>query len=351
MQSRRNPLHTLAALALLGATACTDAKPGRPGAADPSLVPASAFAPPAAARRDSVKAKPKAPPGPPGLRLVVNVPAGRLDLIRGDSALKSYPVSVGTSAHPTPVGTFWISTVIWNPSWHPPESAWARKRKPEPPGPRNPMGRVKLHISELYYIHGTTSVGRLGGPASHGCIRMANADIIDLTRRLHADRTPDFGRARIDSLVENSKWTRSVALDRPVRLDVVYRLAELRKEQVQLHPDVYRRSSGGVLREARELLRGKGRPEDQVEHQALTEAYQEWTRKGKARVQLAALEALYEPPQPAQPDSAAQPRLPGVEVGARADTAVAVGNDAAAPTPPGPVSSADPRPAAPVVVP
>ena len=30
------------------------------------------------------------------------------------------------------------------------------------------------------YIHGTTEEGRLGSPASHGCIRMKNKDVIDL---------------------------------------------------------------------------------------------------------------------------------------------------------------------------
>ena len=30
------------------------------------------------------------------------------------------------------------------------------------------------------YIHGTDEEGRLGTPVSHGCIRMANQDIIDL---------------------------------------------------------------------------------------------------------------------------------------------------------------------------
>ena len=30
------------------------------------------------------------------------------------------------------------------------------------------------------YIHGTSEEGRLGTPASHGCIRMKNKDVIDL---------------------------------------------------------------------------------------------------------------------------------------------------------------------------
>ncbi|OQX13262.1 MAG: hypothetical protein BWK73_12625 [Thiothrix lacustris] len=34
------------------------------------------------------------------------------------------------------------------------------------------------------YIHGTDEEGRLGNPASHGCIRMRNADVIDLFNRV-----------------------------------------------------------------------------------------------------------------------------------------------------------------------
>lgn len=34
------------------------------------------------------------------------------------------------------------------------------------------------------YIHGTDEEGRLGSPASHGCIRMRNQDVIDLFERV-----------------------------------------------------------------------------------------------------------------------------------------------------------------------
>ncbi|MDQ5768817.1 L,D-transpeptidase [Thiothrix subterranea] len=37
------------------------------------------------------------------------------------------------------------------------------------------------------YIHGTDEEGRLGNPASHGCIRMRNADVIDLFNRVDED--------------------------------------------------------------------------------------------------------------------------------------------------------------------
>ena len=37
------------------------------------------------------------------------------------------------------------------------------------------------------YIHGTDEEGRLGAPASHGCIRMSNQDVVDLYARVGVD--------------------------------------------------------------------------------------------------------------------------------------------------------------------
>ena len=34
------------------------------------------------------------------------------------------------------------------------------------------------------YIHGTSEEGRLGTPASHGCIRMKNKEVIDLYKTI-----------------------------------------------------------------------------------------------------------------------------------------------------------------------
>lgn len=43
----------------------------------------------------------------------------------------------------------------------------------------NKGGRVDSHARYIY-IHGTDEEGRLGAPASHGCIRMKNQAVIDL---------------------------------------------------------------------------------------------------------------------------------------------------------------------------
>ncbi|HUP50706.1 MAG TPA: L,D-transpeptidase [Thermoanaerobaculia bacterium] len=43
-----------------------------------------------------------------------------------------YEVAVGSPRHPTPQGEFSIDRIIWNPSWNPPDSPWARGARPKP---------------------------------------------------------------------------------------------------------------------------------------------------------------------------------------------------------------------------
>lgn len=50
---------------------------------------------------------------------------------------------------------------------------------------RNRLGRVDS-MRRYIYIHGTPDEAALGTPASHGCIRMRNADVIALFDRVEA---------------------------------------------------------------------------------------------------------------------------------------------------------------------
>ena len=38
--------------------------------------------------------------------------------------------------------------------------------------------------SRYIYIHGTNAEGALGTPSSHGCVRMSNADVVELFDRV-----------------------------------------------------------------------------------------------------------------------------------------------------------------------
>ena len=104
----------------------------------------------------------------------------------GGSAVR-YPVGVGRA------GMAWhgqatVARKLIRPSWGPPDDiARANPRLPyNIPGgsPRNPMGAAVLGLDRgNYAIHGTNDPGSIGRFVSHGCIRMFNADIMDLFNR------------------------------------------------------------------------------------------------------------------------------------------------------------------------
>ncbi|HEU0078712.1 MAG TPA: L,D-transpeptidase, partial [Longimicrobiaceae bacterium] len=155
-----------------------------------------------------------------GLSLVLNLPAFRLDLREGGELVRSSTGAVGSRRYRTPLGRFAVHRVELNPWWYPPPSPWARRDTVTPPGPRNPMGRAKLNFHELYFLHGTPQEQSLGSAASHGCVRMANADALDLARRVMAAGRPDVAAEEIEALARNHRRTRRYALQRSVPLQI-----------------------------------------------------------------------------------------------------------------------------------
>jgi lipoprotein-anchoring transpeptidase ErfK/SrfK len=118
--------------------------------------------------------------------LVVSLSKRRIYLYKGDKLVKSYPCAIGTPSHPTPKGDFKIVAKRSAPTWTNPGSAWASSMPDSiPPGPSNPLGLRALNLNAPgIRIHGTTNIGSLGTPASHGCMRVANAQIVDLFSRV-----------------------------------------------------------------------------------------------------------------------------------------------------------------------
>lgn len=195
--------------------------------------------------------------GEPSIRLVLNIPASRLDVYEEGQRTRSYDVSVGARGFETPAGSYRVFRVVWNPWWHPPASDWARGRKVAAPGPLNPMGRVKLQFAPLLYLHGTTDEGRLGAPASHGCVRMSNADVIELARLIHqhTTRVPDNV---LDMLESSPRQTRTYGLSRPVPLTVSYNIVEVYDGHIVVYPDVYRRKKSNIREQVVKVLEKEG---------------------------------------------------------------------------------------------
>jgi murein L,D-transpeptidase YcbB/YkuD len=200
---------------------------------------------------------PNAPARESALRIDINLPAFRLDAYVGDSLVRTIPVAVGMPAYRSPRGEFTITSIEWNPWWIPPASKWAKKEKVTPPGPTNPMGRVKLNFRPLYFLHGSPLDASIGSAASHGCIRLHNADAVDLARLVQRFGSPGMSEDSIDQLAADTA-TRRVELDVPIPISLRYDRVEIRAESLYVYRDVYGLATQPVLREILDLLAAHG---------------------------------------------------------------------------------------------
>jgi len=111
----------------------------------------------------------------------------KLRLFKGLKFRKSYGIAVGMAGLDTPAGRYAIQNKQVNPAWHVPNSAWAGSLAGQviPGGaPNNPLRARWLGIANGVGIHGTAEDWSIGTRASHGCIRMHVADVIDLFGRV-----------------------------------------------------------------------------------------------------------------------------------------------------------------------
>jgi lipoprotein-anchoring transpeptidase ErfK/SrfK len=112
--------------------------------------------------------------------VVVNTSERRLYYVMGGGRAIRYPVGVGKAGMAWH-GHAYIAQKNIRPAW----VAVPGVTRTIPGGsPRNPMGAAAMGLDRgNYAIHGTNDPSSIGGFVSHGCIRMYNADIMDLYRR------------------------------------------------------------------------------------------------------------------------------------------------------------------------
>jgi len=136
----------------------------------------------------------------PARRLIVDVPTQTLSVREGGETKAAFPIStskfgLGTEpgSYRTPTGRFVIAEKIGDGA---PEQTIFRSRQPvgqlEQLGGGEDLILTRIlwlsgsdpenaNTHDRYiYIHGTNQESAIGTPASHGCVRMKNADICRL---------------------------------------------------------------------------------------------------------------------------------------------------------------------------
>ena len=120
--------------------------------------------------------------------IIIDTPDKFLYLVEADGHAIRYGIGVGRPGF-TWSGVKRISRKAEWPGWTPPSQML--KRRPDLPrhmvgGEANPLGARAMYLgSSMYRIHGTNEPYTIGMNVSSGCIRMMNADVIDLYNRVN----------------------------------------------------------------------------------------------------------------------------------------------------------------------
>lgn len=142
------------------------------------------------------------------LRVEVDLAARKLHLYENGAVVSTHSVAVGSAQWPTKTGEWTIKQVVFNPEWTPPDESWAEERKPRQPGdPLNPLGRAQLVYDPPRTIHGTNQPASIGKAVSHGSIRMTNAEIVALGKRIMT----------ATGVAKDDAWYREAATKRTVK--------------------------------------------------------------------------------------------------------------------------------------
>jgi lipoprotein-anchoring transpeptidase ErfK/SrfK len=123
--------------------------------------------------------------------LIVRTPERALYYVSGKGEAIRYSVGVGREGMQWSGQSSIVSKAEW-PAWNPPAEMIKREALkghmlPDhmEGGPGNPLGARAMYIGgRIYRVHGTNNEASIGGAVSSGCIRMMNADVIDLYDRV-----------------------------------------------------------------------------------------------------------------------------------------------------------------------
>lgn len=211
---------------------------------------------------------------PTDTRVVVNIPAFRMDVFEDGSLVKSYQIGIGYPDFPLPQGLRKASSIIFNPTWTPPDSPWVAKMKDVTPGETveagsklNPLGPIKIPIGLPSLIHGGKAPAKIGKFASHGCVGLTNNQVKDFALLLGKASGTELSDQTVAAYLQDKEQTKSVKLNETVPVELRYETIVLEDGKLYIYKDVYAQNTN-TEENVRSVLEAHGvRFEDLSEQQ------------------------------------------------------------------------------------
>ena len=126
----------------------------------------------------------------PPVAVKIDTKTNMLEVHEGDKLIATYPVTIGSAHTASPIGEWKVSRITKMPTFRwDKEMLQHGKRSGNfhllPPGPNNPVGVIWIALSKKGIgIHGTNDPDSIGRSASHGCVRLANWDVVRLATKI-----------------------------------------------------------------------------------------------------------------------------------------------------------------------
>lgn len=197
-----------------------------------------------AAAQDAATVGPNAVPK--DTRVVVNIPAYRMDVFRQGELVKSYKIGIGYPEFPLPTGLRKAQTIIFNPTWTPPDEPWVNKMKGVAVGEKvaagsklNPLGPIKIPIGQPSLIHGGKSPSKLGTFASHGCVGLTTPQVQDFSKLLAQVAGGEITDAALQGYFKDRTRTETVKLKQAVPVELRYETIVVEDGKLKIYKDVY----------------------------------------------------------------------------------------------------------------
>ncbi|PYT00537.1 MAG: hypothetical protein DMF63_08205 [Acidobacteria bacterium] len=197
--------------------------------------------------------------GNPNIRITLNVPSFQMTLWQDGKEVRSYPVGVGMLEFPIAISMRQATSIEWNPVWIPPSSDWIDASSTVkageivlPTDPRNPLGKVKIPLGYGYLLHQAKGPGDMGSLVSHGCIRVLQGDLYDLSEKIVAARGLEVSSEQILA-AKRTKKTLIAQLAPAVPVEITYDTIIVEGGKLNIYPDVYERKLNTVENVRKEL--------------------------------------------------------------------------------------------------
>jgi hypothetical protein len=236
---------------------------------------------------------------PQGTRVIINAPAFRMDLFEDGKLTKSYKIGIGYPEFPLPTGLRIADTIIFSPTWTPPDEPWVESpnskvkvgQKIEAGDKLNPLGPIKIPIGLPSLIHGGKAPAQIGSFASHGCVGLTNPQVRDFAKHLARLGGTQISDERIAEYEKNRTETRPVKLSRAVTVELRYETVTVEDGKLHIYRDVYDRGAN-TEDNLRNVLQAYGVTVDQLsegQRSQVTNALSQMARgaSGKPVIKLA----------------------------------------------------------------